>query len=321
MELYQLAYFEAAARTGSMQAAAAVCHVSQSALSLQVKKLEEEVGLRLFARTPRGVVLTAAGRRVLATGRRLREEVAGLRRDLRRRDFGPRPRLRLGLQPVLASDLVAAPLRAFLAAHPDWRITLAERANERLPDLLLGGQLDVAILTRAGPPAPGLGWRPLFRLRYVAICPAEHPLARRRAVRLAELVRHRLLVFDDPSGLPELIQREAESQGTEASVVLGSDHALTAFELAAEGLGVALVPALMAERARRRGLAAVPVAGARLEATIGAAWRSADAAPEGLDALFAALAAHGARTGGRASAAARRMGLASRGAAGSVGSP
>ncbi len=320
MELYQLAYFEAAARTGSLQAAAAVCHVSQSALSLQMKKLEEEVGLRLFARTPRGVVLTAAGRRVLATGRRLREEVAGLRRDLRRRDFGPRPRLRLGLQPFLASDLVAAPLRAFLDAHPDWRVTLAERPNERLPDLLLGGQLDAAILTQSGPPAPGLAWRPLFRLRYLAICPPEHALARRRAVRLGELVRHRLLVFDDPSGLPELVQREAEARGGEASVVLGSDHALTAFELAAEGLGVALVPALMADRARRRGLAAVPVAGARLEATVGAAWRAATPPLEGLDALLDGVAAHGARKGGRASRSSGK-GLASRGPAGSLGAP
>lgn len=289
MELYQLQYFEAAARTGSMQAAAAACHVSQPALSVQIKNLEKECGHRLLVRTARGVSLTAAGQRMLATARRIREETATLRRDLRRRHFGTAPRLRIGLQPFLASDLFARPLRVFLRDHPDWQVTLRERANDRLLDLLLAEQVDVCLMTATEGLPASVETHRLFRLRYAAFCLPENPLARRASVRLRDLLPHPLLAFHDPSGLVEQLHATAEAEGIEAHIVLGSDHALTAFELAAEGLGVAILPTVLAERARRRGLVALPLVERSLQSEIVAAWRRNAPLPEGFSRLLEAV--------------------------------
>jgi LysR family hydrogen peroxide-inducible transcriptional activator len=289
VELYQLNYFEAAARTGSMQAAAAACHVSQPALSVQIKNLEKECGHRLLVRTARGVSLTPAGQRMLATARRIREETATLRRDLRRRHFGTAPRLRIGLQPFLASDLFARPLRVFLRDHPDWQVTLRERANDRLIDLLLGEQVDVCLMTATEGLPSSVETRRLFCLRYMAYCLPESPLARRRSVRLRDLLPQPLLVSDDPSQLVEQLHTTAETTDVETNIVLGSDHALTAFELAAEGLGVAILPEVLAGRARRRGLRALPLAERALQVEIIAAWRRNAPLPEGFNRLLGAM--------------------------------
>lgn len=286
MELYQLQYFEALARTGSMVAAAAACHVSQPALSLQIKKLEEELGHRLVHRGPRGVTLTAAGQRVLHSCRRLSEEASGLRRDLRRRHFGPTPRLRLGLQPFLASEVIAAPLQKFLHEQPAWRIALRERTNDRLLDLLLGEQVDACLMSVPAVLPAAVELRPLFPMRYAAFCLPTFALARKKNASLGELVDFPLMVYHDPSDLVERLHQSAAKRGLEANIVLGSDHALTAFELAAAGVGVALLPRALEERARRRGLVAVPIHEAQLRVQIAAVWRRGDGAPDGLARLL-----------------------------------
>lgn len=286
MELYQLQYFESLARTGSMSAAAEACHVSQPALSLQIKKLEDEFGHRLVNRGPRGVTLTAAGQRVLHSCRRLREEAAGLRRDLRRRHFGPTPRLRIGLQPFLASEMIAAPLRKFLEERPDWRISLRERTDDRLLDLLLGEQVDACLMTVPATLPSSVEHRVLFPMRYAAFCLPTFALVHRKYVSLTELVAFPLMVYHDPSDLVERLHAAAAKRGHEANIVLGSDHALTAFELAAAGVGVALLPRALEDRAKRRGLTAVPIREGAISAQIAAVWRQRDGAPDGLERLL-----------------------------------
>lgn len=279
-------YFESLARTGSMSSAAEACHVSQPALSLQIKKLEEEFGHRLVHRGPRGVTLTAAGQRVLHSCRRLREEATGLRRDLRRRNFGPTPRLRLGLPPFLASEMIAAPLRKFLEERPDWRISLRERTDDRLLDLLLGEQVDACLMT-APPTLPtSVERRELFSLQYAAYCLPSFALAQRKSISLTELVAFPLMVYHDSSDIVERLHLAAAKRGHEANIVLGSDHALTAFELAAAGVGVALLPRVLHDRALRRGLAIVPIREKGLQAQIVAVWRQHDGIPDGLERLM-----------------------------------
>lgn len=286
MELYQLQYFETLARTGSMSAAAEACHVSQPALSLQIKKLEEELGHQLAVRGPRGVALTAAGLRVLHSCRRLREESAGLRRDLRRRHFGPTPRLRIGLQPFLASELIATPLRKFLAERPDWHISLRERTDDRLLDLLLGEQVDACLMTVPANLPTSVEHRPLFPMRYAAFCLPTFALAKRKSVSLRELVAFPLMVYHDSSELVERLHAAAAKRGHDANLVLGSDHALTAFELAATGVGIALLPRALEDRALRRGLQAVPIRDSGISSQIAAVWRQRDGVPDGLERLL-----------------------------------
>lgn len=271
MEIFQLGYFEAIARRGSLRAAAHACHVSPSSLSVQMRNLEQEVGARLFERRSRGLILTRAGERLLLTARRIRQEADQARRDLRRREFGFRQRLSVGIQPMLAAEILARPLGEFLARREDLLVEVRERTPARLLEALVEEEMDLCLLTL--PPAlpPGIEVKRLRSLRYAAFFTPELDPGRGTNLRLRDLRSHRLLLFADPAGLAERMSSAAGAEA-EPRVIFSSDQAMTVFEMAAHGIGIAVLPALFRERADRRGLLHRPLRDAGLVSHVGVAW-------------------------------------------------
>lgn len=286
METFQLRYFEAVVRLGSLTAAAVECHVSQPSLSTQVRNLEEELGARLLERKPRGVVPTRAGERLLGTAHRLLAEVEACRRDVRRRNFTSLPVLRIGIQPFLAAVMLPRLLEQFLRAHDSYQIVARELTHTQLPEALASGAIDLGLSTLARPLGPPCEVRELFSLRYAVFCQAEHPLARLRRPRLRQLLPHRLALYNDPAGLVESLNQLGEAAGTPARVIFSSDQALTVFEMASAGIGAAVLPTLFVERARRRQLVMRPLADPGLRFPVVAAWNGSRAVVPGLMAFL-----------------------------------
>lgn len=289
MELYQLRYFETAVRLGSLTAAAAACHVSQPSLSMQLRKLEEELGVRLVERQPRGVVPTPAGERLLLTTRRLVREVEGCRRDLRRRLFAPSPELRIGLPPLLAAVTLPRPLARFLSGRENLRITVRELPHQALAEALTSQTIDLALTTLARPLPYSTESVPLFRLEYGVVCPSVHPLARLKHVRLRDLLPYRVSLYQDPAGFVERLTQLAAEAGTQPRIVFHSDQALTVFEMASAGLGLAVLPTLFRPRALRRHLVMLPLHERNLGFPVVAAWNRDQPTPAGFEALLQSL--------------------------------
>ena len=129
---------------------------------------------------------------------------------------------------------------------------------------------------------------PLFALRYGVFCPPGHPLAGARDVRLRDLLPHRLALFNDPAQLVDRISQLGAEAGTPARIIFSSDQALTVFEMAAAGLGVAVLPIMLRERAQRRRMTVFPLSDRQLKFPVVAAWSRDRPAPAGAEPLLRA---------------------------------
>src|SRR6516165_11851923 len=145
MEMHQLRYFVAIARTGSFSRAAEQCFVSQPSLSQQIQKLEKSLGQRLFDRLGRRAALTDAGRLLLERAEAILETVDDVQRRLR--DDDPQGgSLSVGAIPTIAPYLLPRILPAFLKKYPRVEMTIQEDVTQHLVTSVVAGDLDLALL-------------------------------------------------------------------------------------------------------------------------------------------------------------------------------
>ncbi|MCK0167516.1 LysR family transcriptional regulator [Jannaschia sp. S6380] len=180
LDLTALRAFATVAATGGVTRAAALLHLTQSAVSMQVKRLEEALDVRLFDRTGRGVVLTQDGEKVLAYARRL----LTLNDELldRMQDDAPEGEIRLGVPHDIVPRAIPSVLRAFAAEFPRIRITLISSVTARLHEMFAEGECDVMLATESN---PGPGGEELVRLPLVWVGAEDGRAWRRRPLKLA----------------------------------------------------------------------------------------------------------------------------------------
>lgn len=199
MELQQMRYAVAIAEERSFTKAAERCFVVQSALSHQVKALERELGVQLFARTSRRVELTAAGEAFVASAREALRATERAMVNAAAADGEVRGELTIGVIPTVTAIDIAAVLAQFHATHPAVRVRLRGGGSEQFVSDIRAGHLDVAFLGLAECiPPQGVAFRELSREALVVALPANHHLARRKRLKLEELADETFVDF--PSG-------------------------------------------------------------------------------------------------------------------------
>ncbi|WP_280404495.1 LysR family transcriptional regulator [Nocardia brasiliensis] len=201
MELQQLRYVVALAEELSFTRAAARCHVVQSALSHQIKILEKELGVELFARTSRRVEPTEAGMAFLPPARASLAAAESAAADAAAAAGLVRGRLTMGVIPTVAAVDLPAALKTFRQAHPQVQITLQGGRSDDLESAVAGGQLDVALIGALTNHEPrGVASRLLDSDHHIAVLSREHPLSSRREVQLLDLADE--IFADFPAGTP-----------------------------------------------------------------------------------------------------------------------
>lgn len=226
---------------GSITEAAARLHLSQPALSHQIGALERELGTPVLERLPRGVRPTATGRAVLADARAALAAAERVVRTGRAVATGGEGTLRIACAESMTAGLLAPVLRAWHRHRPGVLIALTETTSaDALVAALEAGEADVA----AGPrPSHWTGHTELVgREEVVVALAADHPLATRAAVPMADLAELPVVHYHPDNGLGAWLDEEAARRGTVLSAVMRTKQAATAAQLAAAGLGVALVP-------------------------------------------------------------------------------
>ena len=188
MDLQQMRYVVAVAEERNFTRAAQRCHVVQSALSHQIKALEREIGVGLFARTSRRVELTAAGEAFLVAARASLDAADRAVADAAASAGRVRGTLTIGVIPTVTTIDIPAALGKFHRAHPGVRIRLRGGGSDEFIVAITGGTMDVAVLglPETAPPR-GLDTRVLAREQLVAVVSARHPLAGRCRLRLDDL--------------------------------------------------------------------------------------------------------------------------------------
>lgn len=233
---------------GSMTRAAERLHLTQSALSHQLRDIEARIGTPFFVRLGRRMVLTAAGRRVLETARRVLADVDRTEADLRRLAGHGDGTIRVCTECNTGYTWLAPLLATFQRKHPRVAVHVAADATQRPLDALLEGRVDLAILID---PVPDRRFRlrPLFGDEMVAIVAKGHPLARKRWVGAADLAAQHLLLY---SSVPEesfLLRKVLSPAGLTPARVSFIMLTEAMIELARAGTGVGILPRWSAQRA------------------------------------------------------------------------
>lgn len=243
VEFQQLRYVIAVAEEGSFTRAAQRCHVVQSALSHQIKALEHELGVTLFARTSRRVELTAAGDAFLSAARSSLAAAERAATDAAAAAGRIRGTLVVGMIPTVTAIDIPAALSRFRAAHPQVRIQLRSGGSDTFMTAIANSEVDVAVLglPDTAPPT-GVSSRVLRRDRAVAVVSATHRLAGRRRLALADLADEPFVDF--PEGAPGRIQTDLAFQqaGLARQVSFEAMSVELILDLVRHELAVALLP-------------------------------------------------------------------------------
>ncbi|MHC5264455.1 LysR family transcriptional regulator [Streptomyces sp. UC4497] len=243
MELRQLRYVLAVAETRNFTRAAAQCHVVQSALSHQIKALEDEIGARLFARTSRRVELTAAGEAFLQPARVSLEAAERAVADAAAAVGEIRGPVTIGMIPTITSLDLPRALRVFHQSHPAARVTLRTAASDELVSSVASGAVDIAVLGLPETVTPaGVQALRLSRQKHVAVVPIEHRLAGRCRLRLADLAGETFVDFT--AGTPGRTQTDLafEAADIQRDVTFEAMSTHLILDLVEQNLAVALLP-------------------------------------------------------------------------------
>jgi DNA-binding transcriptional LysR family regulator len=126
-------------------------------------------------------------------------------------------------------------------------------------DALIADEADLVLMARLPRTPTMLAVRPLFTIPYAVFCPSDHLLAHKRRLRIAELLKHDLVVFQDSSRVEQLLLDHAHRLDLDLNIAFSGDHGISAFEMISRGLGIGLLPTSFAHRAQRRRMRVIPL--------------------------------------------------------------
>jgi LysR family transcriptional activator of glutamate synthase operon len=243
MDLRQLRYLVALAEELNFTRAAANEHIAQPALSQQIRRLEDELGLALVQRTTRHVSLTEAGQLLVVRARRILAELEAAHAELaavRGVDIG---HVTIGAMHTMGPVDLSLALANFHERHPQVGLTVREASSEEMAEMLRVDELDLAFLSvTERVESHGLGLHQLVSEELVAVLPPDHALSSRRQVRMAELAGEPFISFRTGARLRELLVAAGRTAGFEPRVTLESNESQRVRRLVCRGLGVAILP-------------------------------------------------------------------------------
>lgn len=249
MEMHQLRYMVALARTGNFSRAAEQCNVAQPSLSQQIQKLEDELGERLFDRKQRQIRLTPHGTAFLRRAVRILEEVDAARREAGDALDLKRGSVALGVLPTIAPYLLPAVMAQFSAQFGGVDLTVHEDTTAQLIKLVHAYEIDFALVSE---PINDdrLVVTELFTEELLLALPPKHPLAKKSRLTSADLRDEKLIVMKAGHCLGDQVLGFCERQEVKPRISFRSAQLETVQELVCSGLGLSLVPA-MARRTQR----------------------------------------------------------------------
>lgn len=286
MNLEQLTSFVEVSRTGHFTQAAERLHLAQPSLSRQISTLERELGVELFHRVRGNVALTAAGERLLPIARRMLADADTARGEMAELAGLRRGRIRLGATPTLCTSLVVEVIAEFRGRYPGIDIEILERGSRSLLSALVEGALDLALIVTSVSSARAravLEREPILSERLVVVSSADaaDPFetgarAEGAPISLADLAQVPQVSFPESYDLRVAMDAAFGAEGIVPTIAVEGAEMDAALRFAERGIGVAVVPAMVA--VNRPALRATPFAAAELTRTVSIARRS-DMAP------------------------------------------
>lgn len=276
VQIQQLAYFVAVARTRHFTRAAELTGVSQPSLSKQIRVLENSLGTPLFVRNRGAIELTSAGEALLPHAQRILIDTESAERTVHEVATLRRGRVRMGATPSLCEGLLPEALKEFHASYPEIELEVQEAGSRVLTRELADGRLDVALLIVPLHNAdPDIQTTPILRERLVLASPADADLPDRMEIR--DLKALPLVMFREGYDLREVTLGACADAGFEPRLAVEGGEMSAVLRFVQAGLGHAVVPSMVLTT--RPHLRATQLDSPSLERVIALAHRSTEALP------------------------------------------
>lgn len=271
MEMNQLRYMVAVARTGNFSRAAEQCNVAQPSLSQQIQKLEDELGERLFERMKRQTKLTTAGEAFFRRAVAILEEAELAIREASEAKSLVSGTCTIGVLPTIAPYLLPKMIARFVRKFPGVQLVVQEETTAQLLKQLLAYEIDFAF---ASHPIQDDRFeiQEVFSDELLLTLPPNHPLARKRTVPAAALKGERFIVMREEHCLGDQVLGFCAQREVKPTISFRSAQLETIQALVSAGLGLSLIPAMAARIKRANPLQYRSIQGRRPERKIIAIW-------------------------------------------------
>lgn len=242
MEIRQLRAFVAIAESGTFTAGALRVHITQAAISMQIRQLETEVGARVFVRAPRNVILTEAGEHLLQRARLILREHDSALEEIAALAGAERGRLRIGsASAMVLTDQLPKILKEIRKQHPGAEISVMSGTSEALVEQILGGELDIAFVSLPVD-VRGIQTERLSEDQLVAIASPRHKLAKQRTISAYTLAGERLILGERGGNTRRLIDQFFAQAGVSLHVSMELSRQQAIRRMVEEDMGVGIVP-------------------------------------------------------------------------------
>jgi LysR family transcriptional regulator, low CO2-responsive transcriptional regulator len=242
MDIRQLKAFVAIAESGTFTAGAARVHITQAAISMQIRQLETETHAQLFVRAPRRVILTEAGEKLLERAYTILREHDAALEELASLTGAHRGRLRIGSASAMVSaDPLPQILREVRKTHPGVETSVVSGTSESLVKQVLAGELDAAFVSLPVE-ARGVQTELLNEDYLVAIASPHHPLAKQKIVSAYALAGEKLILGERGGNTRRLIDQFFAQAGVTLKIVMELSRLAAIKRMVEEDMGVGIVP-------------------------------------------------------------------------------
>src|SRR6266446_9207065 len=253
MDIRQIKAFVAIAETGTFTAGAARVHVTQAAISMQIRQLETETGAKLFIRAPRRVILTEAGEKLLERAYVILREHDAALQELAALTGAHRGRLRIGsASAMVTADPLPQILRGLRESHPGVETSVVSGTSESLVKQVLAGELDAAFVSLPVE-ARGMQTELLNEDYLVAIASPRHPLAKQKIVSAYALAGEKLILGERGGNTRRLIDQFFAQAGVTLKISMELSRLSAIKRMVEEDMGVGIVPLQSVEEEVRKG--------------------------------------------------------------------
>ena len=242
MEIRQLRAFVAIAESGTFTAGALRVHVTQAAISMQIRQLETEIGAKVFVRAPRHVILTEAGEQLLRRARHILREHDAALDEIAELAGAERGRLRIGsASAMVLTEQLPSMLKELRKQHPAAEIAVTSGTSEVLVDQILAGEVDVAFVSLPVD-VRGIKTERLSQDQLVAIASPRHKLAKQKTISAYTLAGERLILGERGGNTRRLIDQFFAQAGVTLHVAMELSRQQAIKRMVEEDMGVGIVP-------------------------------------------------------------------------------
>ncbi|MBU2320701.1 MAG: LysR family transcriptional regulator [Gammaproteobacteria bacterium] len=268
MNIKQVKAFLAVAQSMSFASAATQLHLSQPALSLSIKSLEDNLGGKLLTRTTRHIALTPEGEALMPIARRLLAQWENAEDEMKQRFALQLGKITIASMPSFAASLLPKAIRNYHASYPNIQVAIDDVLSDVVVEMVRNNQVELGISFEPSN-LVDLSFHPLYEDRFIAILPKNHPLEGQDTICWRALLEYDFITLQRPSSVRAMIESTLHEAGIELNVAFDAHQLATVGRMVSEGMGVAVVPALCRQQAIEQGAICRPVIAPEIRRRVG----------------------------------------------------